>query len=61
MDPNTTALPPVLEQIPIGPDAPRGQVGASEAEKHAEWLLDEAIMETFPASDPVAPYQPDLL
>ena len=22
-----------------------------------EWLLDEAIMETFPASDPVAPYQ----
>lgn len=22
-----------------------------------EWLLDEAIMETFPASDPVAAYQ----
>lgn len=22
-----------------------------------EWLLDEAIMETFPASDPAAPYQ----
>jgi hypothetical protein len=22
-----------------------------------EWLLDEAITETFPASDPVAPYQ----
>src|SRR5689334_18355328 len=31
------------------------------SEKHAEWLLDKAIMETFPASDPVAPYQPELL
>jgi hypothetical protein len=23
---------------------------------HYEWLLDEAIDETFPASDPVSPY-----
>ena len=61
MEPNTTASPPVLEQIPIGRTAPRSQGGVNEAEKHAEWLLDEAIMETFPASDPVAPYQPDLL
>jgi len=22
---------------------------------HDEWLLDEALMETFPASDPVSP------
>jgi hypothetical protein len=27
-------------------------------ERHDEWLIDEAIMETFPASDPPAPYQP---
>jgi len=25
---------------------------------HEEWLLDEAIKETFPASDPVSPYWP---
>jgi len=24
---------------------------------HEEWLLDEAIMETFPASDPTSPYR----
>ena len=61
VQPMTTSSPPTLKQIPIGRAAPRGQVGASAAEQHAEWLLDEAIMETFPASDPVAPYQPDLL
>jgi hypothetical protein len=27
-------------------------------ERHDEWLIDEALMETFPASDPSAPYQP---
>jgi len=27
-------------------------------ERHDEWLIDEAIMETFPASDPPAPYLP---
>ena len=26
---------------------------------HQEWLLDEAIKETFPASDPVSPYVDD--
>jgi hypothetical protein len=26
---------------------------------HQEWLLDEAIMETFPASDPTSPYRSD--
>jgi hypothetical protein len=30
---------------------------ATAVVRRDEWLLDEAIMETFPASDPVAPYQ----
>ncbi|HWA13446.1 MAG TPA: hypothetical protein VHA15_10170 [Burkholderiales bacterium] len=25
---------------------------------HDEWLIDEAVEETFPASDPIAPSQP---
>lgn len=25
------------------------------SQAHDEWLLDEALMETFPASDPAAP------
>jgi hypothetical protein len=27
--------------------------------RHDEWLLDEAVFETFPASDPIAPFVPD--
>ena len=30
-----------------------------DALAHGEWLIDEAIMETFPASDPAAPYLPE--
>jgi hypothetical protein len=30
------------------------QPSVPAAEQHEEWLLDEAIAETFPASDPVA-------
>jgi len=26
---------------------------------HDEWLLDESVEESFPASDPVAPARPD--
>lgn len=26
---------------------------------HGEWLLDEALQETFPASDPIRPAQRD--
>jgi hypothetical protein len=28
------------------------------ASRHDEWLLDEALLETFPASDPIAPASP---
>lgn len=35
----------------------RAASGAEDAgsKAHEEWLLDEALMETFPASDPTAP------
>jgi len=35
----------------------RAASGAEDAgsKAHDEWLLDEALMETFPASDPAAP------
>lgn len=39
--------------------ADRRTLGA--AREHDEWLLDEAIRETFPASDPVAVYLPQAL
>jgi len=26
---------------------------------HDDWLLDEALLETFPASDPISPACPD--
>jgi hypothetical protein len=34
---------------------PRSQVGSPG---HDEWLLDEALLETFPASDPISPSWP---
>jgi len=39
------------------PRAPRAATGVEDAgsQAHDEWLLDEALMETFPASDPTAP------
>lgn len=36
------------------PAAPRGP----NSSRHDEWLLDEALGETFPASDPIAPALP---
>jgi hypothetical protein len=36
--------------------APPTDATASRAEsRHEEWLLDEALKETFPASDPISP------
>lgn len=39
-------------------DKPTGQPGAGSdpaAPAHDDWLLDESLRETFPASDPIAP------
>jgi hypothetical protein len=51
-------------EVPIPtPDAPR-RPGARKTSKppestqspvHDDWLLDEALLETFPASDPISP------
>jgi hypothetical protein len=30
----------------------------SPKEAHQEWLIDEALKETFPASDPISPAMP---
>ena len=40
--------------------SPRGDEARQRerSDLHQEWLLDEALMETFPASDPSSPYQP---
>ena len=38
---------------------PRIKVAASpEADDHNEWLIDESLEETFPASDPTSPVRP---
>ena len=33
-------------------------VARRDASQHEEWLLDEALKETFPASDPISPASP---
>jgi len=35
-----------------------GAVTARDVSVHQEWLLDEALKETFPASDPISPARP---
>ena len=39
--------------MPAGPDAQD-----THSEQHEDWLLDEALLETFPASDPISPACP---
>jgi len=33
-------------------------VACASMSVHEEWLLDEALKETFPASDPISPARP---
>ena len=35
--------------------SPSGEDSRPGSSKHEDWLLDEALAETFPASDPIAP------
>jgi hypothetical protein len=45
---------------PSRTDAAKKQAAAPDAPKHEEDLLDEALDETFPASDPIAVHpEPD--
>ena len=45
--------PPVA---PATADEAAPQLGTDEPrESHDEWLLDESLRETFPASDPISP------
>jgi hypothetical protein len=50
-DPMAKRKPSKEETRGAGPSAP-GQPG------HDEWLLDESVEESFPASDPVSPSRP---
>ena len=36
----------------------RTVVARLDVSLHEEWLLDEALKETFPASDPISPAEP---
>ena len=50
-DPPAAPPPPISDKptdVP-GPDADPG------APAHPDWLLDESLEETFPASDPISP------
>ena len=48
------------DRSPPAPTAPPGDSAATRAQRrqHENELLDEAIGETFPASDPVSPFIP---
>ena len=39
------------------PNAPAEPGQAVTSPSHDQWLLDEALAETFPASDPISPSQ----
>jgi hypothetical protein len=50
-----------VKERPARPTAlETGEAAAARpgASRHDEWLLDEALLETFPASDPIAPASP---
>jgi hypothetical protein len=51
------ALRPIRPAEPSAADeaAPQPKTDATRASRHDEWLLDEALRETFPASDPISP------
>jgi|KBSMisStandDraft_5_1062788.scaffolds.fasta_scaffold1154547_2 hypothetical protein len=37
------------------PEPPANAAASRAQSRHEEWLLDEALKETFPASDPISP------
>ena len=41
----------------VGGAPAQGSKAAADSD-HEEWLLDESLIETFPASDPIAPALP---
>jgi hypothetical protein len=51
---------PKIDANTSGAGSPPADTAASRAEasRHQEWLLDEALKETFPASDPISPASP---
>jgi hypothetical protein len=50
--PQTPGNPGKTEPQAAEEEAPGNTTGTPQ---HDEWLLDEALRETFPASDPIAP------
>ena len=49
---------PDLHGFDVGEQAADAAVTRRETSAHQEWLLDEALKETFPASDPISPARP---
>ena len=41
----------------VDPTRPETPIPSSPT-RHEDWLLDEALRETFPASDPISPARP---
>jgi hypothetical protein len=48
-------IPPPLDPGAPAPEAPRER---AQRKRHESDNLDEALVETFPASDPVSPFVP---
>lgn len=46
-------VPPHPSPAGAMPGAPK--TPPAQAARHDEWLIDESLEETFPASDPIAP------
>jgi len=55
MNPQDAKDPPLPGNGPLVPEPPRMRV---RRKLHADDNLDEALEETFPASDPVSPFVP---
>ena len=58
MYPRVTSYAAICGRSPVASIGQQQAFVPKRASKHSEDLLDEAVEETFPASDPVSPFVP---
>lgn len=55
MQPQKSDAQPPAQPMTDKPTGDPGEGADPEAPSHEDWLLDESLRETFPASDPISP------
>ena len=57
-EPRRKRRPPKRGNDDPSPSTPADDAPPPQSPNHDEWLIDEALVETFPASDPISPSAP---